>query len=229
MRIPPPAVLFLAACMIPARSAAQARIDHVIIGVPNLDQAVKQIADLTGVQPAIGGVHPGRGTRNALMALGEGSYLEILAPNPVEPAASPEAKVLRSLTEPKPIGWAVSAEDQTALRKTLSDNVIAVTPAESGSRELPDGSKLRWVTFGYRDLDDPLAPFFIIWADPKLHPSRTSPGGCRLTELIIQHAEADRLRRAVAPLQLPVAVSPSPESAMRVKLACPRGTVTFGR
>ena len=228
MRFALPALFFLSGCMTPGPSEAQAQIDHVIIGVPDLEQAIKQIADLTGVRPVVGGVHPGRGTRNALMSLGDGSYLEILAPNPAEPVPSGEATELGILTEPTPIGWAVSAEDETELRRRLSKHAIAVTPAEPGSRDLPNGSTLRWVTFGYSDLDDPLAPFFIIWADPTRHPSRTSPSGCRLTELRIQHPNADRVARAVAPLQVPVAVSPSTKSGMRVTLTCPRGTLTFG-
>jgi hypothetical protein len=204
------------------------RVDHVIIGVADLEAGVAEVERLTNVRSVVGGVHPGHGTRNALMSLGDGTYLEILAPDPAQTVDTPMIRQLRALTKPTGIGWAISADDENILRSTLARGRVPISAPEAGSRAKPDGSILRWITFEYEGLDDPLAPFFIIWADPALHPSRTSPGGCRLAKLAIENADADRLRRAVAPLRLPVAVSPSTESGMRVTLACPRRTVTFG-
>jgi Glyoxalase-like domain len=215
-------------CATPRVPAANAiRIDHIIIGVADLDAGVAELERLTGVRNAVGGVHPGQGTRNALMSLGDGTYLEILAPDPEQTVDDPMVRQLRTLTEPTGVGWAIAADDENILRSALAGGPHTISASEPGSRAKPDGSILRWITFEYEGLDDPAAPFFIIWADPTLHPSRTSPGGCRLTHLIIEQVNAERLRRAVAPLQLPVAVSPSTVSGMRVTLACPRGTVTF--
>src|SRR4051794_18090039 len=58
------------------------RIDHVGLGIGDLDRGIAQVTELTGVKPARGGAHPGGGTHNALLSLGEGTYLEILAPVP---------------------------------------------------------------------------------------------------------------------------------------------------
>ena len=201
------------------------RIDHVIVGVADLESGIADLERRTGVRAVIGGVHPGRGTRNALMSLGDGVYLEILAPDPDQAIDNEATRELRALAALTPIGWAVSANDESAIRSVLADAAIATSQPEPGSRAKPDGSILRWITFGYDKLDDPLAPFFIIWASPELHPSRTSPGGCTLAAVQIATDGANMLARAVAPLKLNVSVAPGKGDSMRLSLSCPTGNV----
>lgn len=220
--------LLLAGCATapPAdRAANSILVDHVIVGAGDLDKAITDLEKLTGVRSIIGGVHPGRGTRNALMSLGDGTYLEILAPDPAQSIDNEEIRELRALTSPTPVGWAVSAGDESALRTALATAGIATSAPVPGSRAKPDGSILRWVTFGYDDVESPFAPFFIVWADPALHPSRTSPGGCRLSTIRVQSAQADGLARAIAPLRLGVSVDAAPDEQMQLSLACPKGDV----
>ena len=88
--------------------ASAAQIDHVILGIDDLDRGVKAFEAASGVKPVYGGKHPG-GTHNALVSLGDGIYLEILAVQKGVTVQGDSAglKEMKTLT---PIGWAVSCE-----------------------------------------------------------------------------------------------------------------------
>ena len=57
-------------------------IDHLVYATPDLDLGIDTIERLLGVRATPGGQHLGAGTRNALVALGPGTYLEIVGPDP---------------------------------------------------------------------------------------------------------------------------------------------------
>ena len=90
-----------------------AAIDHVIVGISDLDEGIRLFAELTGVTAERGGQHPGRGTQNALLSLGPQTYLEIIAPVAGPP---PEMEFLSNMKELTPIGWAIGTTDLDATK-----------------------------------------------------------------------------------------------------------------
>src|SRR5687768_9580330 len=95
------------------RSAAVlARVDHLVYATPDVDATVEALAALTGVRATAGGPHPGRGTRNALLALGPRAYLEVVGPDPGQPAPPrPRWFGIDALAKPRLVTWAATAGD----------------------------------------------------------------------------------------------------------------------
>ena len=208
----------------PGSGVTSSRVDHILLGVADLDRGVAAMEKLTGVRPVYGGKHP-RGTHNALLSLGGQTYLEIVA---VQPGATPPPDLpdLRGFDNPTPIGFAVGGGDLAALRAAITKAGFAVTPPRPGSRVTPAGATLRWQMFGLAD-EVEQAPFFIVWEPGTPHPATTSPAGCTLSQLQVGSPHQESLQRLQAALGLPIQVVKATAATYAVTLECPRGTVMF--
>lgn len=221
--------LVLAAALAQGAAGPKSQPDHVMLGIRDLDEGIRQFEARTGVKAVIGGEHPGRGTRNALAALGPGLYVEIIAPQAgVKPDSTPQVSGLHRLTELTPLGWAVTVPDVEAARQALLKAGFEVSPGQPGSRRKPDGSTLSWTTFGVTKPQLPGIPFFIRWGDGTAHPASTSPAGCRLEALTITSPSApDVLRVLEAVGVADVPVKAWEKAGLAFSAACPKGTVRF--
>jgi len=213
-------------------------LDHLVYATPDLDRSVEELSDRFGTEPVPGGAHPGWGTRNALIGLGIGVYLEIIGPDHGQP--DPERSrpfLIDDLTEARLVTWAYRHPDPESMRESVRD-VVRLGPVRRMSRNRPDGSTLRW------RLSDPLAlpaggvvPFVIDWgATP--HPSTALPNVCRLLELVLSHPDADGLQPVLdafgpvlsepqggASIGSDLSIVAAPEPRLQARLDTPMGVV----
>jgi glyoxalase-like protein/carboxypeptidase family protein len=203
------------------------RIDHVILGVNDLQKGIEEFERRTGVKAVFGGTHPGRGTQNALASLGGSHYLEILAPNPADGGSTEWIGELRGLDKLTPAGWAAKGEDLPALQKKLKDQGMGTEEVRPGARNRPDGTRLAWKTLNFSPPAHALLPFFIEWDPASAHPSTTSPEGCRLTGFTLEDPAPDALRKPLQAAGVGVEVREGSSSHIRISLACPKGNVEF--
>ena len=96
------------------------RLDHVSYAVSNseLGSTVNRLGTLLGATFRDGGVHPRFGTRNFVLPLAGGSYVEVVAPldHPATDSA-PFGKAVKARAEDGGgwLGWVVGVDDITAL------------------------------------------------------------------------------------------------------------------
>lgn len=205
-------------------------IDHIILGVNDLERGIAEFEARTGVRPVFGGAHPGRGTHNALASLGGGVYVEILAPNPADakPGNPTEGlDYLHKMTTLTPIGWALGASDLADAKRRAEAAGMTVSQVRPGARTLPGGSTLEWITVGVTEPAHGWAPFFIQWTNPALQPSRTAPGGCTLASVTLADPNPGPLRSLFDAVGFEMALSQADAAKMTLTLQCPKGTVTF--
>ncbi len=169
--------------------------DHILLGAPDLDVGVRWVEERAGVRAKFGGNHPGGGTRNALLSLGTGHYLEIIAPDPAQ-ANAPGGCQLRELSSPRIIQWAIHSEDIAAAKSMVEATGIKTVGPQPGSRQRPDGKVLRWQALGIEQTT-PLAPFFIQWEAGSPHPSSDSPRLGTTKSLHFETPQPDELRRVL--------------------------------
>jgi hypothetical protein len=211
-----------------AADKAPTLLDHILLGCNDLDKGIAFVEESTGVRAALGGVHPGAGTRNALLSLGENRYLEIIAPDPKQPASA-DSRDLRKLEDPILVGWAAHPGDIEAFAARLKQEGIAATGPNPGSRKRPDGRVLHWKTLGLKDDAAGLLPFFIEWSGDSLHPSVDSPQGCGLLTFEAFTPKPDELWRKAAELRLDLPISAARGASLHAVIAGPKGQldVTF--
>ena len=205
-------------------------LDHILIGSPDLDKGVAFVEERTGVRAAFGGVHPGAGTRNALLSLGANRYLEIIAPDPAQPNTE-DKRNLRSLEEPVIVGWAQHPGDIEAFAKHLKGEGVEVLGPAPGSRKRPDGRMLNWKTLALKDDAGGLFPFFIEWGAGSMHPSVDAPQGCTLElfEAIGKEQDLIQLRRRADQLNLDLKITSGRTPHLHAIVAGPKGRldITF--
>lgn len=162
------------------------RLDHLSYAASpdGLDATAQRLGAILGTEFQDGGVHPRFGTRNRILPLTDGTYLEIVEvlDHPASDKA-PFGQAVRARTALGGgwLGWVVAVDDIAPLEQRLGRESV------QGNRYRPDGTELTWQQIGVNGLiSDAQLPFFIQWTvDPQLHPSAGATGDFSLACLEI--------------------------------------------
>ncbi|MCX6398282.1 MAG: VOC family protein [Propionibacteriales bacterium] len=194
------------------------RLDHIVFaaGPDGLAATAERLSKLLGEEFVDGGIHPRFGTRNRILPLTDGTYLELVEvlDHPASDKA-PFGQAVRARSELGGgwMGWVVAVDDITPLEQRLGRESV------KGNRHRPDGTELLWKQLGVKGLQsDPQLPFFVQWeSDHALHPSAGSTGKIALESLEIAGDPARVTEWLGAPVEQPL-------EDVKVDWVAPNGT-----
>jgi hypothetical protein len=201
-------------------------LDHILWASSNLDRGSALIKTLTAVTPARGGTHPGFGTHNSLISLGD-SYLEIISPDPEQSSGDNRGKQIAMLAMPGLITFAVRTNDLASYAKAARNACIVAGDPVSMTRTRPDGIRLDWAVL---QLKHPVygeaIPFAIDWQRSP-NPSVSTPKGCRLINFTVLHPEARPLTAIYRELGVPITVKGATRPGFLAVIDTPNGEVVL--
>ena len=201
-------------------------LDHLVYAVPDLEKGIDHLEVKLGVRAAAGGRHLEEGTRNALIALGSDSYLEILGPDPSHPVLDrPLWLGLEGLTRPRLTAWAIKASRLEETRERIWAEGVRLGPVVAGNRKRPDGTLISWeFTDPHVVIAEGLVPFLIDWGT-SWHPAASAADGLSLVALRAEHPNPAGVRTLVRALGLNLPVTKGPRAALIAGLQTPQGFV----
>ncbi|MGA0342799.1 MAG: VOC family protein [Arenicellales bacterium] len=208
------------------------QLDHVVIGARSLDEGRQFVGDLLGEAPREGGRHGAMGTHNALLGLGDGVYLEIIAIDPEgEAPQSPrwfslDHDITREKLQhgPQLLTWVVRTDCIDRLSELDAYADADVKPMSRGS--------LRW-QFAFspdgRCFADGILPHVIQW-DTDIHPAQALAGGhCRLSTLVATLADDQAVRETLSAMDLLGSIDcradPGQAPSLAAEFTTPKGIV----
>ncbi len=189
-------------------------IDHLVIAAPDLESGANHVADLLGVAPQGGGVHPRMGTHNRVMGMFGGMYLRSDRDRPGRPGAGAAALVpaldseavrQRLADGPFLAHWAARVErpvDLSRWQAQYPDRIAPAIPMTRGALHwrltVPDDGSLPAWPGEATHAGDGLFPTLIQWDVPN-HPAVSLPRqDLALRRLHGSHPQAKLLRQGLA-------------------------------
>jgi hypothetical protein len=201
-------------------------LDHLLYATPDVDATVAELEGRFGVEFRAGGRHPGWGTRNAILPLGDRTYLEVIGPDEAQPETEGRRILdVDRLGRPRLAWWAVRPLRMALTCGTFETAGFVTGPVIQGERRQGDGSRLVWqITDPRVRLLDGLLPLVIDWEGAS-HPGAEG-SGVTLTEFRLRHPDHATLSPTFVALGLPpVHAGTAPELA--AVFDTPNGAVTL--
>jgi len=203
------------------------QIDHIVYAVPNLEDACQELESALGVKPVFGGYHKTKGTKNALLNLGDSCYLEILAVDEsnkeIEGARWMGVDLIK---KPCITRWAIKSDnlpdDQLKLQMYHAD----MGEIFGGSRQTPNGDLLEWnMILPLAAPEIELAPFMVHWSKNSIHPTENLTQICPLVSIEFRHNNPTKVQHVFDELGLEQNINKGSETDIKIQIKAASGEI----
>ncbi|MEZ5926475.1 MAG: VOC family protein [Hyphomicrobiaceae bacterium] len=176
-------------------------LDHIAIACATLAEGIDWVEERLGVRVPLGGKHPIMNTHNAVMSLGDGVYLEIVAADPEAGPAErsrwfglddPEVKSRLAAEGPFLAAWIARSDDVARTVELARTDLGKVYTMRRG--------ELVWQIAIRDDGSVPMGglhPIVIEWPPGPHVSTRMADLGCRLERLVLRPTVAGSLETAL--------------------------------
>ena len=178
-------------------------LDHIAIAAARLGEGIDFVEEKLGVRMPLGGKHPVMNTHNAVMRLGDGLYLEVIAVDPEAGPAlrprwfgldDPRLQARLAGEGPRLVAWVARSPDLSASLRASTVDLGQAMPMSRAALQWriavwPDGA----LALGG------LLPTLIEWP-PGVHPTaqRMPDLGVRFARLTLRAPKPETVRSALA-------------------------------
>ena len=204
-------------------------IDHLVYAVPDLEEAMSWFEKKSGVLPVIGGKHLTKGTKNALVNLGNKCYLELIAADLDNTTFSGNRWMgVDVIKLPKMTRWSLKTNDLVKDSKVLRDHNPEMGLMEEGQRKTTSGEMLNWQMTV--PLPEPLVevvPFITDWSKSGFHPTEKLPEVCTLESIKLYHPTPRYFESIFCKLGMKNLVEQGDSTQIVVLIGTPNGLITL--
>ncbi|MBU3028252.1 VOC family protein [Zobellia galactanivorans] len=203
-------------------------LDHIVYTVRDLDAAILTLEKKLGVQAIFGGYHATQGTKNALINLDNGTYLELLVADDTNKKIPPPRWMgVDMLSKDQITRWALKSEQLKKDANILNQYNAKMGNISAGSRHTAEGSLLKWqLILPLPSPEVELVPFMVDWSQTETHPHKALPQmGCKLIELYGNHPNPDLLANIFTELGVRFRIERNKNISLKAIIQSPKGIV----
>lgn len=204
-------------------------LDHLVYAVPDLHAALDWFEAHAGLRPAIGGRHLKQGTHNAVVNLGQGAYLEIVAIDPDNTSVAPPRWMgVDHISGPTLVRWSLKSSNLETHSPILQSINPGLGTVHTGQRQLTTGELLRWqMTLPLPDPAVDLIPFYLDWSTSDFHPTDRMEAAFSVARIELEHPTPSPIEAHLLSLGIEKTVVQAEKPGFVVHLKTPKGEIVL--
>lgn len=202
-------------------------LDHIVYAVSDFDQAIHDLEEKLGIRPEPGGRHLLRGTKNALLNLGNSCYLEILAIDHENTSFIGQRWMgMNLITQPTITRWSIQTNEIEKHSHIIKKQRPELGDIADGERKTPEGETLKWkMTLPLPAPEIDVIPFLIDWSASDFHPTDRLETGCSIHSISLYHPQPEMIETLLEKLSLKMKVSFAVSPKISIQISGKNGII----